>query len=235
MENNFYVYKHTNKVNNKVYIGITSKSDPTTRWGTDGKGYGKSTRFATAIKKYGWDNFSHEILFEGLTKDEAVAKEQELIALYKSNDRKYGYNSTSGGEFFTLTDEVKQKMSKSMMGNTNAKGIVFTEERRNHISESLKGKKFTEERKKKISLAKKGKSHKTICDEGKKHLSNSPYHNAKKKRVYCEETGETYSSIHECAEKLFTRSSATSICAVCRGKQRSYKNYHFHYADDNNN
>lgn len=116
MENNFYVYKHTNKVNNKVYIGITSRSDPTIRWGTGGKGYGKSTRFATAIKKYGWDNFSHEILFEGLTRDEAVEKEQELIAFYKSNDRKYGYNSTSGGEFFTLTDEVKQKNVKGYDG-----------------------------------------------------------------------------------------------------------------------
>ena len=59
---NFIVYRHVNEVNGKVYIGITCQS-LNDRW-RNGKGYGKSTHFAHAIQKYGWDNFEHEILFE---------------------------------------------------------------------------------------------------------------------------------------------------------------------------
>ena len=50
--NNFYVYIHTNKINNKKYIGITCQN-PSKRW-RNGNGY-KNGYFAKAIKKYGWD------------------------------------------------------------------------------------------------------------------------------------------------------------------------------------
>lgn len=229
MDEKFFVYKHTNKINKKVYIGITCRPTPEMRWGKDGCGYRTSPYFYSAIVKYGWDGFDHEILYEGLTKEEAVKKEQELISEYRANNRLYGYNSTSGGEHFELTPEARKKKSESMKGNKNSAGVIFSEERKRKISEALKGKKFTEERKQKISQVKKGKTHKTINDEGKNHLSNSPYHNAKKKRVYCEETKEVFSSIHECAEKMFSRKNATAICAVCRGRVPSYKNYHFYY------
>ena len=75
----YVVYKHTNKFNGKVYIGITSRSVKR-RWGNNGKQYlYDNSRFANAIQKYGWDNFEHEILFEGLSKKEACQKEIELI------------------------------------------------------------------------------------------------------------------------------------------------------------
>ena len=73
MENTYSVYKHTNKVNGKVYIGITYNK-PEVRWGSNGIGY-KRQLFWNAIQKYGWDNFTHEILFES----QAYQKEIELI------------------------------------------------------------------------------------------------------------------------------------------------------------
>lgn len=119
---NFTVYKHT-VPNGKIYIGITSKN-PLKRW-KNGNGYKYNLHFYRAIKKYGWDNIKHEILFSGLTKDEACRKEIELIAEYKSNDQKYGYNHATGGEInqgfhFTLSEEDKQKISIRMIGNSNA-------------------------------------------------------------------------------------------------------------------
>ena len=84
MNSNYIVYKHTSP-SNKVYIGITSQT-PERRWRKDGKGYKTHIYFWNAIKKYGWNNFKHEVLFSGLTKEEAEQKEIELIAYYKSND-----------------------------------------------------------------------------------------------------------------------------------------------------
>lgn len=58
---NYIVYRHTSP-SGKVYIGITSRQ-PEQRW-LNGNGYKDSPKFYNAIKKYGWDNFNHEILFQ---------------------------------------------------------------------------------------------------------------------------------------------------------------------------
>lgn len=91
----YTVYKHTNKVNGKVYIGLTCQN-PERRW-QRGAGYA-GTYFGNAIKKYGWDGFAHEILHTGLMKEEACACEKALITAFKSNDREFGYNTSEGGE-----------------------------------------------------------------------------------------------------------------------------------------
>lgn len=73
----YTVYQHKNKINGKIYIGITMQK-PEVRWGKNGNNYKSSPHFYSAIQKYGWDNFEHNILFTGLTKEEACLKEQEL-------------------------------------------------------------------------------------------------------------------------------------------------------------
>lgn len=110
---NWLVYKHTSP-SNKVYIGITSKS-PTDRWAS-GFGYEHQVYFFRAIVKYGWINFKHEVLLEGLTKEEAEAKEVELIAHYKSADLNFGYNIDLGGDNHRLSKEARDKISKAKTG-----------------------------------------------------------------------------------------------------------------------
>lgn len=53
--------------------------------------------FFKAIQKYGWNNFEHKILFSDLDIETASKKERELIAKYKSNNKKFGYNIADGG------------------------------------------------------------------------------------------------------------------------------------------
>lgn len=116
----YSVYKHVCP-NGKVYIGITS-TKVKYRWGKNGSNYSGNKLFYRAIMKYGWDNITHEILYSDLTKEDACEKEIELIALYKSNDPKFGYNLSSGGELSAkgvrLSYETRKKMSRSHEGKT---------------------------------------------------------------------------------------------------------------------
>lgn len=113
MNKNYCVYMHTCP-NGKVYIGIT-KQPPMKRW-KGGSGYKYNAHFYSAIKKYGWNNIRHEVLYENLVQDEACSIEEFLIAYFHSTDREYGYNHSTGGErnfTFKHTEEAKKKMSKA--------------------------------------------------------------------------------------------------------------------------
>lgn len=127
MEEKCYtVYMHICP-NNKKYIGIT-KQLPEKRWKC-GNGYRTQEHFKRAIQKYSWKNIQHIILFTNLTKEEACKKEIELIAKYKSNNYKYGYNVSSGGEGtigVKPTEESKLKNRIAHLGNQNAKGYKHT-------------------------------------------------------------------------------------------------------------
>ena len=110
------VYVHTNKINGKKYIGITSQK-PEARWGVNGSRYlYEDTRtksaFAKALHKYGWENFTHEILFEGLTEAEAKQKERELITKYRTYvgfKDCAGYNMTLGGDGAPLYETEEER------------------------------------------------------------------------------------------------------------------------------
>ena len=104
MKKKFIIYKYTSP-SGGVYIGQTCAGKLSYRQGVDGSRYlqvDKTTgeylqpAIARAIIKYGFDNFKKEILFEGLSSEEADEKEIELIKYYKENGE--CYNVTSGGK-----------------------------------------------------------------------------------------------------------------------------------------
>lgn len=104
MKKKFIIYKYTSP-SGGVYIGQTCAAKLSYRQGVDGSRYlqvDKTTgeysqpAIARAIIKYGFDNFKKEILFEGLSSEEADEKEIELIKYYKENGE--CYNVTSGGK-----------------------------------------------------------------------------------------------------------------------------------------
>ena len=143
------VYIHTNKINGKIYVGITCR-EPERRW-ANGKGYKRShgqsvgdSHFYNAIKKYGWDNIDHRIVAQNMTIEEASAMEKELIAKYDSTNPEKGYNITSGGQDSIgakHSDETKAKLSEIAKKRIKDTGIV-----------PFKGKHHSEETKKQQSI-----------------------------------------------------------------------------------
>lgn len=127
----YVVYMHVNKINHKKYIGIT-KTTPEKRWGKNGYNYRRNTLFYRAIKKYGWDNFEHQILYTHLTKDEACEKERLLIKEYKTTNSKYGYNINLGGDGVdSMSITTRKKISESNKGRkawNKGKTNIYSEE-----------------------------------------------------------------------------------------------------------
>ena len=129
--NNYCVYEHV-APNGKRYIGITNQK-PERRWRADGSGYRFNKHFMNAIKKYGWKNFKHNILCDGLSKEDACKKEKELIALYHSNTFACGYNRSAGGEHSDLDNGSKREISQKI------KALWENPEYAQHMSDVHKG------------------------------------------------------------------------------------------------
>lgn len=91
------VYKFTNKVNGKVYIGKTLDLERRKR---EHKSRSNNPKyyFGREIKKHGWDNFEIEILIDNISEDKMNDLEINYIRVHKSNNSKFGYNCTLGGE-----------------------------------------------------------------------------------------------------------------------------------------
>lgn len=193
----YIVYKHTCP-NDKTYIGITSIKI-NDRW-RKGKGYISNPYFYKAIQKYGWGNIKHEILFTNLSKNEAEQKEIELIKYYNSNDSKFGYNISNGGNSNgKVSEETKKKISNANKGMTPWN----------------KGKKMSYEFCLKMQEIKKGKG------------LNQKLLDAIRKPVICIETNIRYESILEASKN--TNINFSNIAQVCKNKRNSAGGYHWKY------
>lgn len=122
-----YIYKITNKINNKVYIGQTTKSI-NLRWQrhcADALKNRLDTKFARAIRKYGKDNFVVEEIDTAQSKEELNQKEIYWINYY--NSILEGYNSVDGGgdsntyKYKTEEEmrEIKEKIRQTKMKELN--------------------------------------------------------------------------------------------------------------------
>jgi group I intron endonuclease len=128
------VYKITNKINNKSYIGHTVRTLEQ-RWKAHKSSMrqGSNFRFHLAIRKYGIDNWNLEVLFEHDDVTICKKKEEELIKLYDLMNNKKGYNAKPGGcGGWIVPDEKyetwKQKISNTSTGLTNGNSIKYTNE-----------------------------------------------------------------------------------------------------------
>ncbi len=167
------IYKITNKINGKIYIGLTSKKDITNYWGS-GKIIMKS------IKKYGIHNFTKEIL-EFCDSQEKL-NEREIHWIDKLKKDGYSlYNISNGGNGGNLGEEVNKLISDAVKGekhrlfgkqNLSRKGKgawnkgkknVYSDETINKMKKPK-----TEEHRKALSVSHSGK---IISEEHKKSLS----------------------------------------------------------------
>ena len=155
----YTVYKITNKINDKIYVGVHSTDNPNDSY----MGSGKIIK--DAIKKYGKNSFIKEILFVFDTLEEALIKERDIVTreFVEQTDT---YNISLGGGLggkninglsfagHSHTQESKEKIGKASTGRSANKGRILSEHHKKEIglknSKSLKGKPKTEEHKRKI-------------------------------------------------------------------------------------
>ena len=183
------IYQITNLVNGKVYVGKHSTKDPYDGYLGSGIGIGR------AIKKYGIENFTKEILYCFDKETDAFLKEEELVT-QEFVSRDDTYNMIVGGKGFKSGEEnptiKNRKHGKNKCGKNNPfYAKHHTQETRDRISKSHKGKHAgkknpmygmtgeknpnygkprSQETKDKISKAQKGK---TLSQETKNKISKS--------------------------------------------------------------
>ncbi len=216
-DKNYKVYKHTNLLNKKVYIGITCQ-DVNRRW-NNGKGYNNNPHFLFAIQKYGWNNFEHVVLFDKLTKEQAEEKESELIQYYNSTNPEYGYNIKNGGFHpGSMPDSIKEKIGKSNLGK----------KRTNEAKEKMRKKalQMTDEHKRKMSEARIGvkpwNTGVVFSEEEKDKIKGNTYI-----PVRCIELQKIFKSISYASRELDI--PAGNITKVCRGERHTAGGYHWEY------
>lgn len=207
----FYIYKITNLINGKVYIGFTAR-EPQKRWSQHKHHAKKQTnrKLYNAIRKYGVDNFRFEVIFESDDMDYTLnIKEPEFINQYNSIEE--GYNYSIGGEAasFGRRDSVETRKKKS---------------------ESRKGLKHSEETKAKIGNAHRGK---VVSAESREKMRQSQLRAQVAARKY-QVTTPTGETIIINNLKRFAKDNGLNACnltLVAQGINRQHKGYTVCYLD----
>ena len=195
------IYKITNLVNGKVYIGASKNIEK--RWGAHRNGH---SDLAKEFQTFGLDNFKFEILLE-CPEDMLCQWERDMICLYDADDPEKGYNSKNDRPYSLkrtealkgrkLSEETKRKISESHKGKPAwNKGLknIYSDESRRKISESHKGKPawnkgipHSEETRRKMSEALKGRKvwNKGIplSEETRRKISEARRRRSKEKEV----------------------------------------------------
>ncbi len=207
-----YIYKITNTINNKIYIGQTVKSilHRQKRHIYAFSSKSKRTALNSAIVKYGKNNFIVEEVDTAQNIDELNIKEKYYIKFYKSLSPN-GYNLTTGGNNKLLSDETKLKIS---LAN---KGKYVTDETKLKLSLSHKGFVVSDITKNKLSLINKGK---------KAHLNTYIASKYKNSGLFIIKKYDIYYVIRNM--KLFCIQNnllTNKISLLCNNKLKKYKDF----------
>ena len=216
---------HINKINNKVYIGKTCQ-EPEVRFGSNGCGYRACPHFYNAIKKYGWDNFDHKILYEGLSLEEANRLEKQTINQFDSRNPEKGYNIRIGGDGFQSEDSKRlwdDPEYRSRISEINKQ--IWADEEYHAQRANL----YKEQWKDPEKRAKRSK-------QAVERWANEDFHKKAQAAVYkacatpvrCVETGEVFNAIKDACDK-YNNVHHANLCRAIRTGRRC-GGYHWEYA-----
>lgn len=203
----YIVYKHT-APNKKCYIGVTCNDIE--KRANKGRNYRCNKHFYNAIQKYGWDNIKHEVLIDGLTKQEAESLEIKIIAYYDSANPKKGYNISPGGGL--AAESTRRKMSENARKRCNGETFYRGAGENNPFY----GRTHSAETRKKLS------------ELAKTHNLGGDNPNAKK--VICLDTLKVYDCITDASER--TGIHRTDINNCCIKERLTAGGLHWAYYDD---
>lgn len=225
---NYFIYKHTNKENGKCYIGQTKNI----KWRWYPNNYKTCSKFYRAILKYGWNNFTHEVI---KICDETNVDYWESYYIKEYDSVANGYNLDSGGcKNKVQSVETRQKKSNFMKGRQNTlghpawnKGLKMSEEYKLKLSIAHKGKTHSspsEETRRKISQAQIGKkiSEETRLKLVLSHLGKKSHHKVK---IINLDTGEIFKGLTDAGRKY--NLNIKNISANIHKKTKSCGGYHW--------
>lgn len=217
------IYKATNIVNNKIYIGQTSCSLEKRK----NEHYNSldNLYFHNAIRKYGKENFIWEILENNICSYEKLNQQEKYwIQYFHSNDTNLGYNLTKGGESIEPLNnwrknnpdlakkhakECYAKMKEYMLNHPEKEEKRKQKAKENFLNYYNNHKEEWREQSYQTYL-----KHKAQQDEQMKK-----FHQQQSKKVQCLETGIIYPSASEASRQ--TKISQGNISACCRGERLS--------------
>lgn len=206
-----YIYKITNDINNKVYIGLTSKNNPIDRWTKHLSDYKTAGLYSKrplydAMKKYGIEHFHFEVIEET---DQPQERECYWIKYYNSFisfENSNGYNATLGGDGVAkkiFSDEEQQFIKEKFLQKYSC----------NYISKELH---CTPEL---VSLFLKENGYKI------KSYKGNAVNQYSKDGVFI----QTFPSAKQAAEFLGKTGKGGHISEVCSGKRKTAYGYKWKY------
>lgn len=206
---NFLVYKITNSINSKIYIGATQQ-ELKKRWQQHKCNANKKNyHLYNAMFKYGFENFNIEVVFKADSKDAMYKKEMQLISEYESNNRLFGYNNSKGGEYSRY-------------------GCKLTIEQRKKISIYQKNRKrnpHSEETKLKMSISAKGKDMSKAVENSAKARKGKPAKNRLKVDMYTKD-GVLVKKFNSYTEaSIYVNGHISAFKALKTGRLKTYKNH----------
>ena len=210
----YAVYKITNAINGKFYIGMTKRA-LSKRWSQHlyaSKKDSNYSRIAKAIRKYGRDNFSIEVIESLGSLDEMKAAEIRLIASLNP-----AYNVTSGGDGapgHTMSDEAREAARQRALGNKLNLGRKWTDAQKKAMSEKRKGCRAPKPTKLMISVR---------AENMRRAAAKA------RKKVICLSDGRVYNSAKE-ASLSYGFHTAT-VSSVCTGHRKAARKLKFAYLE----
>ena len=179
-----HIYTFKNVINGKIYVGQTKHPERRKQEHFRSAKEGAEGRLYWAIRKHGEENFLFEVI-EDCEDDATNQREEFWITHFNSFEN--GYNSTTGGDHYQLSEEAKNKIGlaarrpmsekqkqKLREANKGKKPPPHTPETLRKMSESMKGKNSgpkSDEHRRKLSEAHHGKK---LSEEHKEKLRNKP-------------------------------------------------------------
>lgn len=216
------LYKITNKINGKIYIGQTTRS-LNVRWNEHKRDFKKlDTKLSRAVKKYGIENFTIEEIEK--CQDLKSLNKKETLLIKEYNTIKNGYNIRIGGENSPRSKETRKKISQKLKGKKQTK---------EHVQNMIKARTGIKPKSIEKYLGNKnklGKKHTYLFKEKcRKRMLNNNF--SRKKPVRCLNNNVVYKSIVDACKKL--NLDNRSVHRVLKGEYKQTKGYKFEYYTPN--
>jgi len=227
-----YIYCITNLVNDKKYVGQTIR-DPDVRWYEHKYNANNDCVYYIhrSMRKYGSTNFQFEVIDESTNNIDELNDLEEFYISFYDTFKGHGYNLTSGGDSFVMSEETKEKLKQVHLGKK------LTDEHRQKLSESQIGRKHSKETRQRMVESRKN----IILSEDSKrkiweaNLGKTGFQSGSSKKIIQidKNTGMEIACWFStrCAAIFIGKNLTSGISKVCKNQRKTAGGFIWRYVD----